>query len=300
MGEGLFAHVEALEAEGAEEGSVEAIAGVEHEGGFAHGSVDALPIELGVVLPVGHDDDGIGVGCGLVGVFDELHMGDVGEVFAGVGEGLGVGDGDAGVFLVEETADAPGGGFARVAGVGLEGKAKDGDFLVGEGVEEGLKQARDDALLLVFVHVDDAHPVLGLGSESEGFAEVDEVEDVFFEATSAKAGSGFEEFCADAAVGSDDAGDLFDVGSRGFAEAGDGIDGGDALGEEGVGGELGELGAPDVGGEDALAWDPGGVHLDDLFHGGFSGVRFGSADEDAIGVEEVFNGGSFREEFGVA
>ena len=49
---------------------------------------------------------------------------------------------------------------------------------------------------------------------------------------------------------------LGDVGARGLAERGDGVDGGDALRQEGVGGELGQLGGPQVGGDDAVRRNP--------------------------------------------
>jgi hypothetical protein len=111
--------------------------------------------------------------------------------------------------------------------------------------------------------VDDLAPVFGDLGEAEGFAEIDEVEDVLLEAGSAEADGGFEEFRADAGVGADGAGDFIDIGAGGFAEGGDRVDGGDALGEEGVGDEFGEFGGPEVGGDDALAGDPVGVDRDE-------------------------------------
>ena len=153
--------------------------------------------------------------------------------------------------------------------------------------------------LLGFVHGDDAFPVGGAVVEAVGAAEVDEVEDVFLEAGAAEAGAGLEELGADAAVHAEDAGDLGDVGAGGLAEGGEGVDGGDALGEHGVGGELGHLAGPDVGGEDAAAGDPGGVDVDEGLDGGLAAAVLRAADEDAVGLEQVADGGAFGEELGV-
>ena len=69
------------------------------------------------------------------------------------------------------------------------------------------------------------------------------------------------------------------------------------MGEEGVGGEFGELGGPDVGGENFFEGNPTGVYLDECLDGGLAFGCFSSADEDAIGVEEVFDCGSFGQKF---
>jgi hypothetical protein len=63
---------------------------------------------------------------------------------------------------------------------------------------------------------------------------------------------------------------------------------------EGVGGELGHLGGPDLGGEYSLAEDPVGVDLGEERSGG--GV---AADEDAVGILKVGDGGTLGEELGV-
>ena len=94
-------------------------------------------------------------------------------------------------------------------------------------------------------------------------------------------------------------GDLLDIGFGALTEGGDSIDGGDALGEEGVGDELGELRGPEVGGDDALTGDPVGVEVDDGLDGLLPGGGVVPADEDAIGGFEIADGGAFSEEFGV-
>lgn len=270
--------------------------------------VDLFPVEVAEFVPLGEDGDAVGLVSGGEGVGGggelavESFGGDteVGEFLAHLGEGdLGVVDDDVGLFHEEVADDVDGGGLAGVVGVFFEGEAEDGDFFAGDGVEEGLDDLAGEAGLLPVVHLDDLVPVGGDFGEAEVFAEVGEVEDVFLEAGAAEADGGFEEFGADAGVGADGAGDLVDVGAGAFAEGGDGVDGGDALGEEGVGDEFGEFGGPEVGGEDAFAGNPAGVDADEGFDGGLAFGGGFTADEDAIGVFEVGDGGAFGEELGV-
>lgn len=65
--------------------------------------------------------------------------------------------------------------------------------------------------------------------------EVDEVENVLLEARSTETDRRLEELGTDARVNSARVGDLVDVGTGGFADGGEGVDGRDTLGEEGVG-----------------------------------------------------------------
>jgi thiol-disulfide isomerase/thioredoxin len=138
---------------------------------------------------------------------------------------------------------------------------------------------KDDGVVLA--KVDDLFPVVSDFGEAVALADVDEVEDVFLEARATEADVGIEEFRANVGVFPNSVGDFVHVRAGGLAEGGHGIDGGDALREEGVSGELGELHGPEVGGDDAVFRDPVGI---DGFesHDGF--LAFGSgtaADEDA-------------------
>ena len=250
--------------------------------------------------PVRHEDYCVGILDRLVFVALVGDSVKVGQVSAGVGKGLGVGDGDSDMLIRQESRDRSRGRLAGVAGVGLEGEAEKRNLLVGEGIEHLLEEARNYALLLIFVHLDDAHPVFGGSMKAEGLAKIDEVQDVLLEAAAAEAGPGLQELGADALVSADDPGDFVHVGASGFAEAGDGVDGRDALGEEGVCGEFRQLGRPDVGGQDLLFRDPGCVYVDDLLYRGESGLGLGSANQDPVGLEKILDGGSFGEEFGVA
>lgn len=82
----------------------------------------------------------------------------------------------------------------------------------------------------------------------QALAEVDEVEDVLLEARPAKPDARLEELGPDAGVVADGVSDLVNVGAGRLADSGERVDGGDALREHGVGGELGELGGPEADG----------------------------------------------------
>jgi len=87
-----------------------------------------------------------------------------------------------------------------------------------------------------------------------------------------------------------------DVGVELLGEVGEFVHEADAGGEHGVGGVLGELRAPDVHEDDALVVPlEGGVEL--VHESPRAGVL--DADDDAVGLHEVFNGDAFLEEFGV-
>jgi len=123
--------------------------------------------------------------------------------------------------------------------------------------------------------------------------EIDKIEDVFLEAAPAKAGAGFEELASDAAVGTDGMGYLLHIGSGGFTEGCDRIDRADALGQEGIGGELGELRAPEVGAQDPLLGHPMAVHTGQ----GLNRGRIFTADQDPIRRFEIGNCGALSQKF---
>jgi hypothetical protein len=79
------------------------------------------------------------------------------------------------------------------------------------------------------------HPEVGHLAEMEHLAEVDQREDVLLEAAAAEANTGIQEFVANPRVSADGAGHFADVGAGGLADGRDGINAGDALGQERVG-----------------------------------------------------------------
>lgn len=291
---------------------VEDVPSVENEGRLGHGSIDLL-IVIGLELvPLGQDGQGVRTVAGLVRVGARgdgiLEAGGVVLVDAtGVVHldphilalDLGVKDVNLGPLLEQIADNEHRWSLADVTGVLLEGISEDGHLLAGGGVEHLGHHLLREALLLVVVHEDDLVPVGGALVEAVGFAEVDEVEDVLLEAGTAETDGGLEEAAADAIVLADGAADLGHVGTGGLAEGRDGVDGRHALGEEGVGDELGQLGGPKVGGQDVFPVDPVGVDADELLGGGQALGSLLPTDEDTVGLHEVVNGGTLGEELRV-
>jgi thiol-disulfide isomerase/thioredoxin len=138
---------------------------------------------------------------------------------------------------------------------------------------------KDDGVVLA--KVDDLYLVVSDFGEAVVLADVDEVEDVFLEAGATEADTGIEEFRANAGVFPDGVGDFIHVRAGGLTEGGHGVDGGDALCEEGVGRELGELRRLVFGGDDTVFRDSVGIDGVES-RDGFLAFRSGTVvDEDA-------------------
>ncbi len=103
---------------------------------------------------------------------------------------------------------------------------------------------------------------------------------------------GLQELRADAIVQAHAARDLDHVGAGLLADVGDLVDEGDLGRQEGVGGKLDHLGAGDVGTHQRRS--EGRIELDDRIARPVAVV----ADDDAVGVQEVLDGGALLEELG--
>ena len=248
-------------------------------------------------------------GCG-VGVLGVLKLRAGGKFGLGALDGGWVVGGDGAAFGEQHLDQVDGGGFADVVGLALEGEAEDGEAFSAQRPEGGADLG-EEALLLLGVDL------FHLGEEVEVDAELvgdgAEGSDVLGEAGASVTDSGAEEAGADAAVEAHAAGDLLDVCAGGLAEVGDGVDEGDFEGEECVGGvldDLRRLGGGEQqgrrGGGGAAAGD--GVRLGVVGAGGEWGVDAGEqvgggfgigADDDAVRVEEVCDGGALAQELGV-
>ena len=71
------------------------------------------------------------------------------------------------------------------------------------------------------------------------------------------------------------------------------------MGEKGVGDEFGKFGGPEVGGDDAFARHPVCIDRDKCLEGCLSFGCLLAADEDAVRVFHIRDGGAFGEELGV-
>jgi hypothetical protein len=81
---------------------------------------------------------------------------------------------------------------------------------------------------------------------------VDKIKNVFLEAASTEANGSLQEFGTNASVISDGVGHLVDIGTRGLADGRKGVNGGDALGKHGIGGELRKFRRPKSDSEEAV------------------------------------------------
>ena len=255
---------------------------------LGHAVVNLPPVVRLELVPLSHDGDGVGTVEGLLGGLvagDVLHVLRTHVVRDLVLLDLGIVDCELRAILDESLAHVDGRGLAGVAGVLLEREAQHRDLLVTDGVEHGGHHATHEAALLVVVHANHAVPVIRNLLQAVALADVREVQDIFLEAGPAEAHGGVQELGTDAAVRADGVRHLRDVGARGFAQSGHGVDGGDALGEKGVGGEFGELRGPEVGGDDLLLGDPVGVHLREGVDGSLASLVLDlTSDEDAVGL----------------
>ncbi len=204
---------------------------------------------------------------------------------------------DRGAGLDELVDEHEGGRFAHVVGLGLEGEAPHGDGLALEVrfAAEALCEFVEKYGLLVFVDffdsLEDAHLVaVLLGGLDEGLH-------VLGEAASAVAAAGVEELRADAGVAADALPHHVHVGAHEFAEVRDVVHEADAGREHGVRGVLDHLGTRDVGENHAEVVEH---HRAVKAGHEFLGLFAFDADDDAVGLHEVRDGGAFLEEFRVA
>ena len=178
----------------------------------------------------------------------------------------------------------------------LNAKPQIGNPLVADRIEHRPHDPRGEAGPLVVVHPHHLLPVLGHLGQPEMLAQVDQVQDVFLEAGTAEADRRFQELGADAAVRADGVRHFVHVRTGRFAQGRDRVDRRHALSQERVGGQLRQLGAPEVRRQDPFARDPVGVNRRQRLHG----LGRLAADQHAIGVQQVLDGGAFGQELGVA
>lgn len=289
--------------------NVKDVTAIKDEAGLDHRGKDAVEVKLLVLVPLGGDDEGVGAVAGLLRAIGEgdvllklnlVELAGIREVGPDLlGGALRVGDHDLRLLLDETADNVNGGSLTSVTSVLLESKTEKGNLLGCDGVEETVDDAGDEALLLEVVHLDNLLEVVGNVGEAHALAKVAQVENILLEAGATISNGSLEELGADTGVHADGAGNLIDIGAGGLADGGNGVDGGNTLGKERVGDELGELGRPDVGLEDALLGDPVVVDIGEDLAGLAAGLVHGSTDEDTVRLVEVVHGSSLSEELRV-
>eukprot|EP00760_Papus_ankaliazontas_P012579 PhM_4_TR15406/c0_g1_i1/m.8621 len=297
-----------LEPEAAQSSVVEDKTAVEDERGLVHALQDAAVVVRLELVPLREHNNSVRTLACLVGVGDDVGVardlfgGDAGvfEVLDDLALGhLRVVDVEVRALLQQGVAHEDGRGLARVAGVLLERKAEDGDGLAGDGVKHRLHDLLGEAAALVVVDVDNLVPVVRHFGQIEALAQIHQVEDIFLETRPAEADRCLQELGAQAAVVANGAAHLVDVGAGLLAQSADGIDGRNALRQEGVRGQLGEFRRPHVRRDDALVGHPAAVHAGEHVHGGLAGRVALTTDKDAVRHEKVVDGGALSEELRV-
>jgi hypothetical protein len=191
------------------------------------------------------------------------------------------------------------GSLTGIGGVLLESKAKNGNLLANEGVVEALDDTVGETVTGILVHLDNLAPVLSDLGKTHGLSKVDEVENILLEATATETNTSHQELVTNTGVNTDSTGNLIDISASLLANSGDGVDGGDTLSQHRVGNKLSELGRPDVGGQNALARNPGVVNLDESLGSSLTGGGRSRTDQDTVRVEEIVDGGTGSQELGV-
>jgi len=189
--------------------------------------------------------------------------------------------------------------FPGVASVGFEGETENTDPLARQGIEHGRHHVHDESFLLVGVYIYNAFPVVGHLFQTVETAEIDKIEDVLLEAGASETHARVEEFSSDPAVHAHGAGHLRDIRLGFLAQGRDGVDGGDTLGQEGVGHQFGQLAAPDIGGDDPIPGNPAGVDFHNGVPGRSSPFSFPGTNEDPVGIFQIPDRRSFGEKFRV-
>lgn len=170
----------------------------------------------------------------------------------------------------------------------------------------------------MLIHLDDLSPVSRDLGQVQALAQIDQVEDIFLEARSTKANTGLEKFRPDAGVVPNSVGNFVNVRPSGFANGGKGIDGGDALGQHCIRGELRKLRRPEADGEDLVlakhrkfnqgktgkhltrySRDPIGINFLEALAGVETLRCLQGPNQHTIGGKKVRDGRPLREKFGV-
>ena len=248
----------------------------------------AFEIKLLELRPLGRDDQRVAAGGHVIHVRD---IGGVREHGFGFLHRLRVEHAELRAFFLQPLAQFERGRHAHVVGVLFEGQSEHADGLVLQDPER-VGDLFDEAFHLPGVdllHFLEQREVIAqrLGNLYEGA-------EVFREATAAEAQPGVEEAPADARVHAHAQRDFLDVRAAGLADDGDGVNVGNFQGEEGIGGVFDQLGGVDVGDDDG-----GFERLIDFLHRG-DGTGGAGADDNPIGLHQIFDGETFAEEFGVA
>ena len=267
--------------------------------GVAHERTGSGGIEGDVLGPLGEQHDDVGADRAPPRLC-RRRAGRAAIARTGVGAG-GVGRDDGGAAPPEPSGDVEGGRVAHVVAVGLEGEAEHGHLDPDEATAGHL--GRDVDGVVAAAQVDR----VDLAQEGQRLVDAElagaghEGADVLGQAAAAEADAGAEELVADALVVADRLGEACDVAAGGVAQLGHRVDERDLRGEEGVGGDLDELGRGVVDHQSRRApLEDGRI---DPVEGGPADLAalpvLGEAVDDPVGGCRVLHGKALAEELRV-
>src|SRR5215472_92645 len=262
------------------------VAAVDHDRP-PHQAFELLEIELLELVPFSHDDYGVGApghGLRIAAVVE------VGQERPRLLDGCRVIGAHDRPFLEQRLGYLDGGRLAHVVGIWLEGETKHADHLAAQAAQ-ALPQFVDDERALVAVDVH--HRVQKLRVVLVLLRDGGQRLHVLGEARAAIADAGIQVGGTDPLVKPHALGDQLGVGVHPLADAGDLVHERDAGSQEGVGSVLDHLRRVEVVDEDGCR-----ERLVQLGHllGRFVVV---SADDDAVGLHKVKQGGALPQELRV-
>ena len=162
-----------------------------------------------------------------------------------------------------------------------------------------MDHATSETLLLVVVHAHHPLPVLCHLRQTIRLRQVHQVQHVLLEARTTVTHRRLQEAAAHTRIRADRTRHLRHVRAHLLAHCRNGVDRGDALCEEGVGGQLRQLGRPRVHRDDAILRHPHRVDVRQRLHGSLSRLRVLASNQHAVRVEEIIDGSTLSEELGV-
>ena len=126
------------------------------------------------------------------------------------------------------------------------------------------------------------------------FAEIDQIQDILFEAGAAETDARPQELASDTGIHADCARNLLNIRLGFFAKRRNAVDRGDSLCQHRVGNEFGHFTAPDIRRKNLLTRHPVCVDIDQALHGFMSVGRRHGTDQDAVRIFQVSHCRSFR------
>mmetsp|Transcript_30392 Transcript_30392/g.65210 ORF Transcript_30392/g.65210 Transcript_30392/m.65210 type:complete len:230 (+) Transcript_30392:263-952(+) len=210
---------------------------VKQKGWFLHTVINLLIIICFELIPLRHDTNSMRSLAGLVRVFcgnnkfiqarsvvvvDSTRVCHFGpHVFTG---DLWIIDLDLGIFLQKVSNDEHRGCFSDITRVLLEGVSQDRNLFSGDRVEHCRDDFLRESLFLEIIHCDDLSPIIRARLQSIGFAQVNKVKNIFLEARPSKSHGRLQKALSNPIVHTNRTADFGHIGTRNFAQRGNGVD----------------------------------------------------------------------------